>query len=101
MVLVGNRQMNDKKRVIVVDDPLEETDRDFERRRRMVKDWHSNKSKCVPLPLPYYDGGLTTRNIKYCVFHKDTQLDENGLCPDCLEMVKKHTRTKKRVKRKR
>lgn len=86
--------MNDKKRVIIVDDPSEETDHDFERQRRAVKDWH-NRSNCVPFPSPYRCNDLAFQTTKYCVFHKDTQLDENELCPDCLEMVKKRTKKKR------
>ncbi len=90
--------MNHKKDI--VDDPLEDTDQDdFKKRREMIKNWFK-KPNCLSLPLPYHSKDLALQHTKYCVFHKNTQLDENGLCPDCLEMVKKHTKIKRRIKKK-
>lgn len=84
-----------KKTIVIVDDPLEDTDQDdLKKRREMIKNWFK-KPNCLSLPLPYHSEDLALKTTKYCVFHKDTQLDQNGLCPDCLEMVKKRTKKKR------
>lgn len=92
--------MNHKKEVIIIDDPFEDTDQDdFKKRREMIKNWFK-KPNCLSLPLPYHSKVLALRIAKYCVFHKDTQLNGDGLCPDCLEMVKRQMKTKRHIKKK-
>jgi len=84
-----------KKTIIIVDDPLEDTDQDdFKKRREALKDWF-RKPNCLPLPSPYHSRDLVLQHTKYCVFHKDTQLNGDGLCSDCLGMVKKRTKKKR------